>query len=56
MGEKLDAIPTAQHPWNTHFLYNSVNLNKRCVTLDLQDERGHVLRMIKRLDDQHAES
>jgi crotonobetainyl-CoA:carnitine CoA-transferase CaiB-like acyl-CoA transferase len=28
--------PTALHPWNCNYLYNSVNLNKRCVTLDLQ--------------------
>ena len=52
MGEKLDAIPTAQHPWNTHFLYNSVNLNKRCVTLDLQEERGRdvFLDLVKHAD------
>lgn len=29
-----------QHPWNCNFLYNSVNLNKRCITLDLQTEEG----------------
>jgi len=31
---------TAAHPWNCSSLYNSVNLNKRCVTLDLQAEAG----------------
>ncbi len=52
MGEKIEAISTAQHPWNTHFLYNSVNLNKRCVTLDLQDERGRetFLALVKHAD------
>ncbi len=32
--------PTAKHPWNCNFLYNSVNLNKRCITLDLQTAAG----------------
>ncbi len=31
-------------------------LMDECAYAHLQDERGHVLRMIKRLDDQHAES
>lgn len=29
-----------QNPWNCNFLYNSVNLGKRCITLDLQTEEG----------------
>ncbi|MDA0353592.1 MAG: CoA transferase [Chloroflexi bacterium] len=29
-----------QHPLNTQGLYNSVNLNKRAITLDLAQERG----------------
>ncbi len=29
-----------QHPANTQGLYNSVNLNKRAITLDLRQERG----------------
>jgi crotonobetainyl-CoA:carnitine CoA-transferase CaiB-like acyl-CoA transferase len=33
-------VPTADHAWNCNFLYNSVNLNKRCITLDLQDPAG----------------
>jgi crotonobetainyl-CoA:carnitine CoA-transferase CaiB-like acyl-CoA transferase len=31
---------TAVHPWNCGPLYNSVNLGKRCVTLDLSDLEG----------------
>jgi len=30
----------AQHAWNLSALYNSVNLNKRCITLDLADPEG----------------
>ena len=33
-------MPTAEHAWNCNPLYNSVNLNKRCITLDLQTEAG----------------
>ncbi|MCX8250591.1 MAG: CoA transferase [Dehalococcoidia bacterium] len=29
-----------QHPWNVNPLYNSVNLNKQCITLDLTDPEG----------------
>jgi len=29
-----------RNPWNCNYLYNSVNLNKRCVTLDLQTVEG----------------
>jgi crotonobetainyl-CoA:carnitine CoA-transferase CaiB-like acyl-CoA transferase len=36
----LVEVATAEHPWNCNFLYNSVNLNKRCITLDLQDPAG----------------
>ena len=37
---RLKDVPTAEHPWNCNFLYNSVNLNKRCITLDLQKPEG----------------
>lgn len=40
-------LPTAEHPWNCNPLYNSVNLGKRCITLDLGDERG--MAVFKRL-------
>jgi crotonobetainyl-CoA:carnitine CoA-transferase CaiB-like acyl-CoA transferase len=40
MPRRFEQVETAEHPWNCNFLYNSVNLNKRCVTLDLQDPRG----------------
>jgi crotonobetainyl-CoA:carnitine CoA-transferase CaiB-like acyl-CoA transferase len=36
-----------QDPWNTSGLYNSVNLNKRAITLDLSRPRG--LELFKRL-------
>ena len=36
----LQSVATAEHPWNCNPLYNSVNLNKRCVTLDLQTAAG----------------
>jgi len=32
--------PSAKHAWNVSPLYNSVNLNKRCVTLDLATAEG----------------
>ncbi len=35
--------PTAEHPWNCSPNYNSVNLNKRCVTLDLSEPDGVAL-------------
>lgn len=38
--ERLRDAPGARHPWNCSPLYNSVNLNKRCVTLDLQTPPG----------------
>ncbi|MGE0600005.1 MAG: CaiB/BaiF CoA transferase family protein [Dehalococcoidia bacterium] len=37
---RMKDIPTAEHPWNCNFLYNSVNLNKRCITLNLQHPDG----------------
>jgi crotonobetainyl-CoA:carnitine CoA-transferase CaiB-like acyl-CoA transferase len=39
--------PEAKHAENTNALYNSVNLNKRSLTLNLQDARG--LALYKRL-------
>lgn len=36
----LREIPTAVHPWNCSALYNSVNLNKRALTLDLSRPEG----------------
>ena len=47
MPKRFEDVPTAENPWNCNFLYNSVNLNKRCLTLDLQDPRG--LEAFKRL-------
>ncbi|MCK9486908.1 MAG: CoA transferase [Dehalococcoidia bacterium] len=43
----LRDIETARNPWNCSALYNSVNLGKRCITLDLGDERG--MRAFRRL-------
>jgi crotonobetainyl-CoA:carnitine CoA-transferase CaiB-like acyl-CoA transferase len=40
LGASLASVATAEHPWNCNPLYNSVNLNKRCITLDLQTEAG----------------
>ncbi|MGD9932545.1 MAG: CoA transferase [Dehalococcoidia bacterium] len=40
MPAALADVPTAEHSWNCSALYNSVNLNKRCITLDLQDPDG----------------
>jgi crotonobetainyl-CoA:carnitine CoA-transferase CaiB-like acyl-CoA transferase len=36
----LQDQPTAQHAWNVSPLYNSVNLNKQCITVDLNTEQG----------------
>lgn len=36
----LQALPQAQHAWNCSPLYNSVNLNKRCITVDLSEPGG----------------
>jgi crotonobetainyl-CoA:carnitine CoA-transferase CaiB-like acyl-CoA transferase len=40
LGASLASVATAEHPWNCNPLYNSVNLNKRCIALDLQAEAG----------------
>src|SRR5690348_14252244 len=40
MPAALAGVATAEHPWNCNPLYNSVNLNKRCITLDLQAPKG----------------
>ena len=32
--------PTARHAWNVSPLYNSVNLNKQCITVDLDTAEG----------------
>ncbi|MFP6796250.1 MAG: CoA transferase [Pseudomonadales bacterium] len=37
---KLADTDTARHAWNCSPLYNSVNLNKRCVTIDLSEPDG----------------
>ena len=42
---RLKDLPTAEHSWNCNFLYNSVNLNKRCITLDLQKPEGAAIFM-----------
>lgn len=47
LAKGLKDVPTAEHAWNCNYLYNSVNLNKRCVTLDLQMPEG--LALFKRL-------
>lgn len=36
----LEAVETARHAWNCNPLYNSVNLNKRCITVDLSEAEG----------------
>lgn len=36
----LRDLPSAQHSWNCNPLYNSVSLNKRCITLDLGTVEG----------------
>ena len=38
--ERLRGLETARGAWNCNYLYNSVNLNKRCLTLDLQTHDG----------------
>ncbi len=38
--KQLQDTPSAQHAWNVSPLYNSVNLNKRCITLDLATTEG----------------
>ncbi len=36
----LRDVPTVKHAWNANALYNSVNLTKQCVTLDLGRQEG----------------
>ena len=38
--EALKDSATARHAWNCNPLYNSVNLNKRCITVDLATAEG----------------
>ncbi|MCZ6617683.1 MAG: CoA transferase, partial [Gammaproteobacteria bacterium] len=38
--KRLKDVPSARHAWNCSPLYNSVNLNKQCITLDLNTEDG----------------
>lgn len=45
--KRLAELPEARHPWNVSPLYNSVNLNKQCITLDLDD--GEAVALFKRL-------
>jgi crotonobetainyl-CoA:carnitine CoA-transferase CaiB-like acyl-CoA transferase len=41
--KRLQDEPTARHSWNVSPLYNSVNLNKQCITVDLDTEEGVAL-------------
>jgi crotonobetainyl-CoA:carnitine CoA-transferase CaiB-like acyl-CoA transferase len=43
----LQALPSAQHPWNCSGFYHSANLNKQGITLDLQLPEG--LALFKRM-------
>ena len=45
--KRLRDAPAARHAWNCSPLYNSVNLNKRCITVDLSQPAG--VRLFKRL-------
>ena len=38
--KQLQAVTTAEHAWNCNPLYNSVNLNKRCITVNLATPEG----------------
>ena len=38
--QALEDVATAKHAWNCNPLYNSVNLNKRCITVDLSTPEG----------------
>jgi crotonobetainyl-CoA:carnitine CoA-transferase CaiB-like acyl-CoA transferase len=40
MPKALNAVPSATHAWNCNPLFNSVNLNKQSITLDLSTEAG----------------
>ena len=39
----IDNSDTQQHPYNTQGLYNSVNLNKRAITIDMSRDEGKKL-------------
>ena len=39
----LRDVPTARRPWNCSPMYNSVNLNKQAITLDLSEPEGVAL-------------
>ncbi len=41
--KNLAGLPEAVHAWNLSPLYNSVNLNKQCITLDLDAPEGVAL-------------
>ena len=41
--KRLAGVPTARRPWNCSPMYNSVNLNKRGITLDLSEPEGVAL-------------
>ena len=41
--KRLKDVPTAKHAWNCNPLYNSVNLNKQCITVDLASGEGIAL-------------
>jgi crotonobetainyl-CoA:carnitine CoA-transferase CaiB-like acyl-CoA transferase len=57
MAAGLTDVATAEHPWNCSPNYNSVNLNKRCVTLDLSEPDGvELLRVLLRHADFCAEN
>lgn len=45
--KRLRGTATARHAWNCSPLYNSVNLNKRCITVDLSQPAG--VSLFKRL-------
>jgi len=38
--KRLSDTESARHAWNVSPLYNSVNLNKQCITLDLSEPEG----------------
>jgi crotonobetainyl-CoA:carnitine CoA-transferase CaiB-like acyl-CoA transferase len=40
MPRKLQDVESAKHPWNCNPLFNSVNLNKQSITLDLSTSEG----------------
>ena len=51
MPEGVAGLPSARNPWNCNPLYNSVNLQKRCLTLDLSDEEVEAIRQAGLLHD-----